>query len=63
MIYSRVFSKEQIDEYDFSGKIIIPFVTHGTGGLGYTEQEGKYRLRHGKDGARRNGNLKDIFCW
>lgn len=56
MIYSRVFSKEQIDEYDFSGKIIIPFVTHGTGGLGYTEQEGKYRLRHGKDGARRNGN-------
>ena len=25
-----------LDEYDFSGKTIIPFVTHGTGGLAST---------------------------
>ena len=25
-----------LEEYDFSGKTIIPFVTHGTGGLSNT---------------------------
>lgn len=28
-----------VDEYDFSGKTVVPFVTHGTGGLASTIQD------------------------
>lgn len=28
-----------LDEYDFSGKTIVPFVTHGTGGLSRTIED------------------------
>ncbi len=28
-----------VEEYDFTGKTVIPFVTHGTGGLSSTIQD------------------------
>lgn len=28
-----------LEEYDFSGKTIVPFVTHGTGGLSSTIED------------------------
>lgn len=35
-------SKSKTKEYDFTGKTIIPFCTHGDGGAGYIEKTIKH---------------------
>lgn len=59
-----------LDEYDFSGKIIVPFCTHEGSGLGHSEKDiaklcPKAILLKGLaiQGSRVNAAKKDVINW
>ena len=59
-----------LEEYDFSGKIIIPFCTHEGSGLGHSEKDiaklcQKATVLNGLaiHGSRVNAIKKDITNW
>lgn len=59
-----------LEEYDFSGKTIIPFCTHEGSGLGHSEKdlaklcpEAKFLRGLAIHGASVNGAKKDIANW
>jgi flavodoxin len=59
-----------LEEYDFSGKIIVPFCTHGGGGIGRSENDitklcpGAIRLKgFAVQGSRVSAAKKDVEDW